>query len=176
MVDLLKPKETPIINPERGMQEESKSREAYVVQQETREPERTRESQAEPLKEQPSHAPRAALGRVSPPEERLAAPETKSERLIEVERIMSENLEDIYAALPPELQAAVKYEGEVAAQKIEELIEGGKSISKKVLAILRSWLEKIPGVNQFFLEQESKRKTDKIMALARKSRPDMYVA
>ncbi len=102
---------------------------------------------------------------IRPLTERVETPTTKSERLIDIEKIMTEGLDDIYVALPPELQAAVKYEGEIAAAKIEELIESGKSISKKVLAILRSWLEKIPGVNKFFLEQEAKIKTERLLNL-----------
>ncbi|MBI2050254.1 MAG: hypothetical protein HYT31_00435 [Parcubacteria group bacterium] len=179
MVDLLKPKEIPKITPERAGLTLSPQEVQSPQGQEAREsePKREQESRAEPRKEQP-HKPRlpSVSQHIRPLEERVETPTTKSERLIDVEKIMSENLEGIYSALPPEVQAAVKYEGEVAAQKIEELIESGKSISKKVLEILRSWLAKIPGVNQFFLEQESKRKTDRIMAIARKSRPDTYVA
>lgn len=177
MVDLLKPKETVKITPERVGQA-SPSQEVQSPEQhgaKESEPQPEQELHAEPSKEQPQAARLPSVSQhIRPLEERLPAPTTKSERLIEIERIMSENLEDIYAALPVEVQTAVKYEGEVAAAKIESLIETGKEISKKVLSILRSWLAKIPGVNKFFLEQESKRKTDRIMAIARASRPDTY--
>ncbi len=179
MVDLLKPKEIPKITPEKVAQAFPSQEVQSPHQQETRESEPKREQgpQAEPPKEQPQHARLPSVSQhIRPLTERVETPTTKSERLIDIEKIMTEGLDDIYVALPPELQAAVKYEGEIAAAKIEELIESGKSISKKVLAILRSWLEKIPGVNKFFLEQESKRKTDRIMAIARKSRPDTYAA
>ena len=173
MVDLLKPKETAKITPERVGQA-SPSQEVQLPQgQEAREaePRREQESRAEPPKEQLQTLRLPSVSQhIRPLTERVPTPETKSERLIDIEKIMTEGLEEIYATLPPEVQAAVKYEGEVAAAKIEALIENGKSISKKVLAILRAWLEKIPGVNKFFLEQESKRKTDKIMAIARKTR------
>jgi len=179
MVDLLKPKEIPKITPERvGPAKpfpEIHSREGSNARES--EPGREQERPQDSAAEQPQTLRLPSVSQhIRPIEERVETPTTKSERLIDIEKIMSEELEDIYSALPPEVQAAVKYEGEVAAAKIEELIESGKSISKKVLAILRSWLEKIPGVNKFFLEQESKRKTDTIMAIARKSRPDTYVA
>jgi hypothetical protein len=37
---------------------------------------------------------------------------------------------------------------------------------KKILALIRDWLKLIPGVNRFFLEQEAKIKTDKILLAA----------
>lgn len=176
MTAFLKPKETLKITPEaEGLPVPAE--EVQPPSQEAKEPHTEQEPKADQSQEQP-HGPRllSVSQHIRPLEERVATPETKSERLIEIEKIMSENLEDIYAALPVEVQAAVKYEGEVAAAKIENLIESGREISKKVLAVLRAWLQKIPGVNIFFLEQESKRKTDRIMAIAKKSRPDRYAA
>lgn len=173
MVDLLKPKETPKASPEKVEQAAPSQEVGATEPQEVKEPEARpeQEPRAEQSREQlqGSWLPTVSqhVGKLT---ERVATPHTKSERLIEIEKVMSEGLEEIYAVLPVEAQAAVKYEGEVAAAKIEYLIESGKEISKKVLSILRSWLAKIPGVSKFFLEQESKRKTDKIMAIARKTR------
>ncbi len=136
------------------------------AEQESNQPERMQDPQpAEPPQQVvPSH--------VSPLKERVATPTTKSERLIEIEKIMSEGLADIYQGLDSATQQRVKTEGEEAANKIEKLIEEGKAAGKKVLHILRDWLKKIPGVNKYFLEQESKIKTDDIMSMARKTRGD----
>ena len=46
------------------------------------------------------------------------------------------------------------------------MIETGKAVGRKILKLIRSWLKLIPGVNKFFLEQEAKIKTDKIVDLA----------
>jgi hypothetical protein len=35
--------------------------------------------------------------------------------------------------------------------------------TKKIFVLIRAWLKIIPGVNRFFLEQEAKIKTDKIL-------------
>ncbi|MDP3995478.1 MAG: hypothetical protein Q8P78_02585 [bacterium] len=174
MVDLLKPKETPKIQPETVEQEPVPSIEVEhgpnVEAKETQV-----EQPREQAKEQPEQSVLPSVSQhISPLKERVATPHTKSERLIEIEKIMSDGLSELYAALPPEAQAMIKLEGEKAANHIEKLIESGKAAGKKVLSILRDWLHKVPGVNAYFLEQESKRKTDKIMAMARKSRPDTY--
>jgi len=38
--------------------------------------------------------------------------------------------------------------------------------ARKVLHLIRDWLKIIPGINKYFLEQEAKIKTDKIIELA----------
>ena len=110
------------------------------------------------------------VSHVVPLKDRVQSPHTKSERLVAIERIMSDRLGDIYMGLDPAPQQAVKAAGEDAAGKIEQLIEEGKAAAKSVLKILQTWLKKIPGVNRYFLEQESKIKTDRIMAVVRKTR------
>jgi len=56
-----------------------------------------------------------------------------------------------------------KEEGERTARQIENVIAIGKSMAVKILELLKNWLRLIPGVNKFFLEQEAKIKTDKIL-------------
>ena len=87
----------------------------------------------------------------------------KSERLTKVEKILEEDLEEIYFKMPPEAQRRFKLKGEEVSLKIEEMFKAGKVIAKKILLLIRSWLKIIPGINKFFLEQEAKIKTDKIM-------------
>ena len=135
-----------------------------------REPEALKAPSVELAREMPQQAPIQAAQHIEPLTERVATPRTKSERLVEIEKPMSSGLDGLYATLPPVVQARIKAEGEKTASAIEQLIESGKAAAKKVLKLLRGWLEKIPGVNAFFLEQESKIKTDRIMAIARKTR------
>lgn len=99
--------------------------------------------------------------------ERTAPVADKSERLAAIEKTLSQGLEQIYFGLDQAAQAAVKRAGEETARKIETLLESGKFAAKKILHLIRAWLAKIPGANKFFLEQESKIKTDRIMAMAR---------
>ncbi|MBI4122435.1 MAG: hypothetical protein HY462_00385 [Parcubacteria group bacterium] len=122
------------------------------------------------VREAPKPAPAKPMQYVEPLIARVPLPRTKSERLVEIEKIMSEGIESVYTTLPAAVQESVKREGEKTASAIEQLVESGKAAAKKVLILLRAWLEKIPGVNAFFLEQESKIKTDRIMAIARKTR------
>jgi len=120
-----------------------------------------------------SEAPATAPARVQddniePLGKRVPTPHTKSERLIEIEKIMSQGLEGVYANLDQGAQDKLKIEGEKSANKIERIVEEGGNIAKKILHVLRDWLKRIPGVNKFFLEQESKIKTDRIVAMAKK--------
>ncbi len=96
------------------------------------------------------------------------ATEIKSEQIIQIEKIMSDGLEEMYLSLDPASQKIFKEEGEKSALMIDALIKSGKEVAKKILLIIRNWLSKIPGINEFFLEQESKIKTDKIIDSTKK--------
>lgn len=105
-------------------------------------------------------------------EQPVAAPVTndqpvvpqKSEALEVVENILADGMLDVYLTLPPETQSLFKQKGEEVAIKIIEMSERGRLVAKKILKLIRDWLSIIPGVNTFFLEQESKIKTDAIIA------------
>lgn len=118
------------------------------------------------VSEEPTAGP-AVQSRVSPVTEPVAAPRNKSERLVSIEKVMTSGLEEIYANLDSGTQQMLKQEGEKTASQIEKLLEQGKEAAKKILRLIRQWLHKIPGVNKFFLEQESKIKTDRIMGMMR---------
>jgi hypothetical protein len=45
------------------------------------------------------------------------------------------------------------------------MVRGLKIHAKKVVELIRDWLLTIPGVNKFFLEQEAKIKTDRVLEL-----------
>jgi len=112
-------------------------------------------------------APPLAVGRVAPLSERVVAPQSKSERLQAIESALAGGLEEIYGQLDAPTRQLLKIEGEKTATQIEILLEQGKDVAKKILHLIRAWLHRIPGVNKFFLEQESKIKTDRIMAMKR---------
>jgi len=82
----------------------------------------------------------------------------------QLEEILSAGLDDIYQDLQPAAKQIFKVKGEQAAYKIQLLLQGAKVKINEILEIIRGWLLVIPGVNRFFLEQEAKIKTDKIIS------------
>lgn len=106
---------------------------------------------------------------VSAPVAQTAVPATptvgvqKSETLQQIETILSEDLADIYASLPPDVKPRFKQEGEVVAKEIEGMMFKVKIKSKKVFKLIFHWLKIIPSVNKYFLRQEAKLKTDELM-------------
>lgn len=85
--------------------------------------------------------------------------------LKDIEEILSDDLEEIYSQLPPAKQQELKDAGEETARKIKILLERAKVKVKKIAKLIWRWLKIIPGVNKFFLEKESKIKTDEILKL-----------
>jgi len=83
-----------------------------------------------------------------------------------VESILEEDLADAYAKMNPALQAKFRKEGERVTGKIVAMMRGAKLKAREVLALVSGWLKMIPGVNKFFLIQEAKIKTDKLVVLA----------
>jgi len=67
--------------------------------------------------------------------------------------------------MTPEKQGEFKQKGEETAGKIRSMVETAKENARKIFDLIRDWLRVIPGVNRFFLEQEAKIKTDKILRL-----------
>lgn len=80
-----------------------------------------------------------------------------------IEDILEEDLTDLYLSLPQDKKALFKQKGEETVGKIRELLTSAKVNAKKIFELLRNWMKIIPGVNRFFLEQEAKIKTDKIL-------------
>ena len=83
----------------------------------------------------------------------------------QIEEVLSEDLTDAFLKMTPETQAQFKQKGEETAGKIREMIEQAKTNARKIFDLIRDWLKLTPGVNKFFLEQEAKIKTDKILRL-----------
>ncbi|HPV70959.1 MAG TPA: hypothetical protein PKY08_03680 [Candidatus Magasanikbacteria bacterium] len=95
-------------------------------------------------------------------------PEPKPIRLKQVESILSEDLQEAFLNLSPEQQLKFKAEGEKTAATIYQMLESAKVQVKKIVELISKWLKRLPGVNKYFIEQESKIKTDKIINLIKK--------
>lgn len=89
----------------------------------------------------------------------------KDEAVIEVEKILEDGIGPFYASLPPEARPLFKQKGEEAANEISEMLRTLHFKVKRILELIYTWLKTIPGVNKFFLEQEAKIKTDRIVQL-----------
>ncbi len=91
---------------------------------------------------------------------------TKSSEVKAVEDILEQDLSEVYFALPEDKRAAFKAKGEEVTSKIVAVLGEARKRAKNILIWIRDWLRMIPGVNKFFLEQESKIKTDRIVSFS----------
>ena len=91
-------------------------------------------------------------------------------RYHQIESILEEDLADLFFRLDPQTQLEFKMEGEKTTQGISKLLSQAKIKVKKIVDLIRHWLRIIPGINKHFLEQETKIKADKILALTDKDR------
>lgn len=79
---------------------------------------------------------------------------------------MAEDLTELYQHMDPPTKAAFKAQAKVVASRIEEMIATATVRARDILELIRGWLCMIPGINKFFLEQETKIKADKIADIA----------
>ena len=111
----------------------------------------------ETIAPEPLPAPTPITMPVAPPKDAFA---------VRIESVLSEDLTDVFLKMSPVQQAAFKQKGEETAGKIQAILASAKVNAKKILDLIRDWLKMIPGVNKFFLEQDAKIKTDRLMLLA----------
>lgn len=88
--------------------------------------------------------------------------------LKDIEHILAEDLGDIYKTMDPALQKKFKKRGEETAAEVDKLMHKTKVKIRKVVTLIARWLKIIPGVNKFFIEQQSKIKADEILKRIRK--------
>lgn len=93
------------------------------------------------------------------------APVTDTERSKEIDNILEDGLGEIFLKMDPAKQKEFKTEGEKAVRKIDKILGKAKVNAQKIFKIIKNWLSRVPGINKFFLEQEAKIKTDKIMRI-----------
>jgi hypothetical protein len=82
-----------------------------------------------------------------------------------IDNVLEDGLAEIYVTLSPEKKQELKQAGEQTVRQIDQLLDHAKTQINKIISLIRRFLLIIPGVNRFFLEQEVKIKTDKIMDL-----------
>lgn len=83
----------------------------------------------------------------------------------QIEKVLENDLAEIYMNLSPDKQREFKIKGEETARQINALLQKTKVKAKEILDLIKKWLSVIPGVNKFFLEQEAKIKADEIIRL-----------
>ncbi|MEA3272318.1 MAG: hypothetical protein U9P90_01465 [Patescibacteria group bacterium] len=93
----------------------------------------------------------------------LTAPEERDEFTIQIEKVLEEDLEEVYFNMSPDEQKKFKEKGEETANGIRKLLESVKTRTKEIIELITNWLKVIPGVNKFFIEQEAKIKANKIL-------------
>jgi hypothetical protein len=89
----------------------------------------------------------------------------QKERMKQIDKILAEDMSAIFMGLPKDKQKEFKEEGERTVIKINELIEKAKVKVNKIIKLIKNWLGIIPNANKYYLEQEAKIKTDKILKL-----------
>lgn len=94
------------------------------------------------------------------------APTPKDPVVVDIEHLLADDLTDLFLSLPDKQKWEFKKKGEETASKISDMIHSGKLKIKKIFDLIRDWLQMVPGVNKYFLEQEAKIKADKVMQYA----------
>lgn len=107
-----------------------------------------------------SHQQAATPQKAIPP-----IPQVRDEIIVQIEKIMEEDLGDVFGALTLQQKQQFKIRGEETALKIRELLRGTKIKLGKIVNLIFDWLKLLPGINRFFLEQEAKIKAEKIANL-----------
>lgn len=90
----------------------------------------------------------------------------KDEVTLELEKILEDGLGEYVSSMPDEARTRFLYKGQETAQRLAIMVNGVKIQAKKVVELIRDWLLTIPGVNKFFLEQEAKIKTDRVLSFS----------
>ncbi len=103
---------------------------------------------------------------ITQPQKKHRATNTQLSQTIiskKIESILEDDLEELYFKMDEIHRRIFKEEGEKTAHQIGQIISSGKSVAFKIIELIKQWLSLIPGINKFFIIQESKIKTDKII-------------
>lgn len=137
-----------------------------VIESETppeQEPSFVTEQNFEPTLQNESVSPKKKSTLTHPHPSTLAP--QKDTLTAQIEKIMEEGISEAYQELTPIQKQEFKIKGEETAKHIKLFLAVTKVKIKKIFQILLDWLQLLPGVNKFYLMQEAKIKTDKILAL-----------
>ncbi len=97
-------------------------------------------------------------------------PQFQDAMSVKIEKILEIGLADEYAKLSPIAKQEFKIKGEEITTKIRDLLQATNVKVKTIFYLIIEWLKVLPGVNNFFLEQEAKIKTDLIIDLHKKQK------
>jgi vacuolar-type H+-ATPase subunit E/Vma4 len=95
----------------------------------------------------------------------VVIPHTRDEVTERIEKVLEEGVGEAFQKLSPIAKEEFKLKGERTAYKIRELLQDSHVKAKKIFQLILEWLKFLPGINRFFIEQEAKIKTDKIIML-----------
>jgi len=83
----------------------------------------------------------------------------------EVDSILSAGMDNTFLSLDAGTQRIFKIKGEETAKKITILLMQTKIKVAEITKLILDWLRIIPRVNKYYLEQEAKIKTEKILKI-----------
>lgn len=89
----------------------------------------------------------------------------QKQRAAEIDNILADGLDEVFLKMDAGQQKEFRQKGEETVLKINSLLDRASVKMNKVIILIKQWLQLIPGINRFFLEQEAKIKADKIIRL-----------
>lgn len=92
--------------------------------------------------------------------------------VMEVEKILEDGLGDFVETMPEDARQRFLVKGKEVSIQIADMVRKFKVELRRTISLIRDWLMTIPGANRYFLEQEAKIKTDRIISLARQRKED----
>ena len=87
----------------------------------------------------------------------------KSQLEKEIEDVLAEDLESLYWELSESERLVFKHKGEETASMVRLLLGEVNVRVQEIFRLIVEWLKLLPGISQFFVEQEAKIKTDKLL-------------
>lgn len=125
------------------------------------------EAERTPSETEQQKTPDTSTGEIIIPKRKpkVVIPVVQDEVTERIEKILEDGVGDAYSRLSPAAKQEFKIKGEVLARNIRDLLKSTHIKVKKVFELILEWLRLLPGINRFFLEQEAKIKTDRILAL-----------
>lgn len=91
---------------------------------------------------------------------------------VEVERILEAELGEYVDTLTPDEKDRFLRKGKEVSAVLADMVRNLRVHVKRALQLIRDWLMTLPGMNKFFLEQEAKIKTDRLLELERAYRDE----
>ena len=85
---------------------------------------------------------------------------------VDVTKILEDGLGEYYQAMPDAARERFQKKGKEVSVELAKRVRTFRVVVKDVLRLVYDWLKTIPSVNKFFLEQEAKIKTDRILQYA----------